>query len=103
MLTFPEQYTPFDYESLTVTNAVKALTAATYAPANKRSADIAIITTEDDEIRYRIDGQADPSSTVGHKRAADSEIILLGKNTIMNFKAIRITTDAKIHVTYGRM
>lgn len=102
MLTFPDQYTPFAYESITITNTVKALTAATYAPDGERSADIAIITTEDDEIRYRIDGQADPSSTVGHKRAADSDIILLGKNAIINFRAIRVTANARIHVTYGR-
>lgn len=100
-------FEPYNYESLTVTNAVQVLTASIYKPSTSitknsdKPAARAIITIETDQIRYRYDG-GNPSATVGHLMSPGDIILLVGEFAIKNFKAFRVTTDASIKVTYER-
>lgn len=89
----------FAFEQLTVTNAVKTLTAATYVSGAKK-AQIAFITVESADIRYTYDGTT-PSGSVGHLAVAGTAITLFGSHDIENFKAYRdASSDATISVTY---
>lgn len=91
---------PFAHESITVSNAVKSLTEATYAPATQGqvAANVAWITVADDNIRYWLDGSS-PTATVGHV-LADGDGLEIGGQAIRLFRCIRETTDAIISVSY---
>jgi len=94
-------YFAFNFEQLTVTSAVKTLTAAEYQSGNKK-AQIAFITVEDYDIRYTYDGST-PSGTVGHLAAAGTAITLFGTHDIENFKCYldgAAGADSTISVTY---
>lgn len=95
----------FAYETLTVSNASTALTAATYAPADyasKGKAQRAVITANDQPARFRVDGGA-PTATVGHKLAAGETVVITGYTNIVNFRIIREgATDVNLAVTYER-
>lgn len=87
----------FAYESLTVTNgAAVSLTIATYDAARH-----AMITVENNPIRFRIDGTA-PTTTEGHLVASGDTIDLDYSTDIYHFKAIATGANATIRVTYSR-
>ena|SRR3990167_7798425 len=93
----------YQTESLTVTNAVQVLTAATYGPsaATPGGAEQAFISNYGDAIRYLYDGST-PSATVGHVLPNNGNIILTGQNQMSQFKCFRVTTDSIITITYER-
>ncbi|KKL92824.1 hypothetical protein LCGC14_1880800 [marine sediment metagenome] len=91
----------FAYESITVSSVAVALTSGTYKVTGALPVRRAIITVEDDSIRFRTDG-TDPTSSEGHRGKEDDIIILDSRNDIVNFRAIRISTDAKIRISYKR-
>lgn len=89
----------FNFEQLTVTNAVKTLTATKYQSGSKK-AQIAFITVESADIRYTYDGTT-PDGNVGHLAVAGTALTLFGTHDIENFKAYRDAgSDAIISVTY---
>lgn len=95
----------FAHESVTVSTVSKALTSTTYAPTGSSSssgkpAEYALITVETDSIRIYMDGTAADAS--GHLIVANSIVELFGANQIRNFRAIRVTSDATLRVSYGR-
>lgn len=94
----------YAYESLTVSSTAVGLTASKYTQTSATlptiSAKFALITVEDDAIRFRTDG-TDPTTTEGHKLAAGDTLLLDCWDDIRRFKAIRVTTDAKIRVSYS--
>lgn len=98
-------YNGFAYEAITVSSAVKTLTEATYNPATSNEdsprAKRALITVETDQIRYTYNGTT-PTSSIGHLLSAGDVLSLNGYGNIKRFKAIRVTTDASIKVTYER-
>lgn len=83
----------FGYESLTVSS-----TAVGIDDSVRDGRDRALITVEADQIRFRTDGPA-PTSSEGHLVDAGSSIILESAEELVNFKAIRVTTDATLKVT----
>lgn len=90
------------YESVTVSTAAKALTAATYGDAKH-----ALITVDANPIRYRLDGTA-PTTTEGHlvlaSATATMTIELKSTDQIKRFQAIRQgSADAILKVTYSVM
>lgn len=95
------------FEQLTVTTAVKTLTAAKYSGlmaserGRGRNAMRARITADaTNGFRYTVDGTA-PSLTLGHPVLGGAEIILEGYDAIKAFKAFRSGgADAVINVTY---
>lgn len=89
----------FADEQFTVSSTAVSLSASKYAPDN-RAADLAILTIFTDAISYRLAGI--PTATLGHNAAVASTITLYGEQNIRNFKMIRVTTDARVDVTYYR-
>ena len=93
----------FAKETITVSNVVKSLTAATYAASGGwGSATKALVQVFNASIRFYLDG-TDPSSTTGFGESAGSSFELDGEAEIIGFRAIRASSsDAKIVVRYLR-
>ena len=89
----------FDYESITVSSTAVSLTETTRKSGDD-TAHKAFITIEDDQIRWRVDGQ-DPTSSEGHLQNPTDTITLSNSSDIRNFRAIRVSSDATIRVTYS--
>jgi hypothetical protein len=102
-------------EQLTVTSAVKQLTAAEYnnsgvsaldsayrgdyqGPAGLK-ASAALIQVLSDDVYYTFDGST-PSSSNGRRAFAGDTIVVAGHQKLRDFKAIRVTTDATLNVEY---
>lgn len=96
---------PSSYESVAVSTTAVGLSATKYGPIAhatlpvSSAANLALITVEGDQIRWTIDGTT-PTTTVGHRANVDGVINLEGFDAIRLFRAIRVTTDASIKVTY---
>ena len=96
----------YAHETLTVTNAVKTLTASVYTPTAVSEATISrpramLVTVHAQPLRYTLDGTNPVAVTTGHYAAAGVELFISGLGNIKNFKAIRDgATDAAIGVTY---
>lgn len=84
-------------QTLTVSSVAVPLTVPTTPHARPMGA---IVTVETDAIRFWCDGST-PTSTQGHLAPVGTQIELFGEDEVVNFKAIRITTDAVIQVSYG--
>ena len=92
---------PFAYESLAIDGTAKALTSTVYAPTGSQ-ATRAIITVEDAQIRYRVDG-SDPAADEGHLLNPMATLVVIGPKAIANIKFIAKTATAgKIRVTYEK-
>jgi hypothetical protein len=98
----------FAFEKLTV-NGSTPLTASVYNTADtgnngnqvsRRYAEFATISVETDQIRYRLDGTA-PDSTTGHLLNVNDVLFLQSALEIQNFKAIKVTNNATIQVSYA--
>lgn len=102
------------FESVTVSTVAIGLTGTKYNPGDstggsyqtqnnlaisRKNADIAMVTVEGDQIRWTCDGTT-PTSTVGHRANVDDVLTLEGYDAIRLFKAIRLTTDATLKVSY---
>ena len=78
--------------------------AATYAPGTTVTpatpATFALITVETDQIRWRADGGA--ATSASHLANNGDVIELQGTNAVANFRAIRVTADATIRMSYAR-
>lgn len=97
-------FEPYDFDTITVSASAIGLTASKYtAPPLEplKEAQYIIITSETNNIRYRIDG-TNPTASVGHLLTAGSTLTLTGFSTIKNFKAIATGADATIMATYLR-
>jgi hypothetical protein len=95
----------FAHETLTVSTAVKTLTAATYEPTGDLHQQVKpraiLVTVHAQPLRYTFDGTNPVAATTGHYAAAGAEIFIGGYQNIKNFKAIRDGgTDSSIGVTY---
>ena len=92
----------FNFEQLTVTNAVQVLSPSKYAPSGTSGgASSAFLTNESNSIRYTYDGTT-PSATVGHILPDGGILVLNGQNQMSQFKAFRVSADATISVSYER-
>lgn len=84
------------YESITVAATALGLTAASINNKN-----LAFLTLETAEIRYRLDGTA-PTSAEGHLLEPGDVLELFGSNVLANFKAIRTgATSGVLKCSYG--
>ena len=89
----------FAYEVFTVSTTALILTAATYAPGD-RKAQTAYITVESNGVNFTYEGTT-PTSSVGHNVAAGGSVTISGYKNIQNFKMIRSGgADATVKVTY---
>ena len=86
------QSSPKGYQQLTVSTAAVGLTL----PAGAQRA---VITVEVQSIRWRDDGTA-PTDAIGTLVAANATIELNSLLSLRQFKAIRVSVDAKLSITY---
>lgn len=86
----------FNFETLTVSSTAIGCTAATISDANRA----VFGPLETGEVRYRYDGDADPTSSVGHLLSIGQSLVLEGNRNITQFRAIRTSVDASLPVTY---
>lgn len=84
----------FDQESLTVGSTSVGLVG------QQNDADYALITIETDQIRWALTGG--PATATNHLASVSDIIELEGPANIRNFRALRVTADAAIRVSYGR-
>jgi len=93
----------FAQEEITVSNAVKSLTAATYAASGGwGSAQKAVVQVLNATIRFYLNGTT-PTTATGFSESAGSSFTLENEAEIIGFRAIRQTSsDAKITVSYLR-
>jgi hypothetical protein len=91
---------PLDKEEVTVGNSAVGFNTAIVQQSAGNAA-VVVVTVEDDSIRYWVDGST-PTITSGHLAPADSAFTICGLNSIKNFLAIRVTTDAAIKASFFR-
>jgi hypothetical protein len=85
------------FEVITVSSTPKALNPEVYAAGGERATK-AMITVETDAIRF-VATNGQPAAS-GHKLAVDDAIELETFDEIQNFRAVRVTNDATLRVTY---
>jgi hypothetical protein len=88
------------FEQLTVSNTVKTLTEGVYKPNRREKAQKAFISVETDAIRFLTNGDT-PTSSFGMPASNGDTIELESFDEIAKFKAIRVTNDATINITYN--
>jgi len=104
---------PIDFSTLTVSNAAGGIGFSSASPAlatgkvSGYRVKGAVITVEDDQVRFRTDGTA-PSSTEGHLLSVGDVLTFDSWTTGVNWIAtlekilfIRVTGDAKLKVSWS--
>ena len=89
------QQIAFAKERLVVSDTALALTPAVYKPSGVTPS-LAMISVEGGSIRYEVIGV--PTASAGHLGSGSFPIC--GYDNIAAFKAIRVTTDAVLSITY---
>ncbi len=85
------------FESITVSSSAVRLT-----PSEVTDHDVATIDIENAAMRFRVDGVADPTASVGRLAEVTDIIKLTDPSELANFRAIRRDgVDTTIRVTYG--
>lgn len=95
---------PGDYEELTAGASVVGLSDGKINPVSgpyaRMSARAALVSSENGDLRFRIDG-GQPSVSSGHYLTSGDTLVLTGTQAIQQFRAIRSAdTDAVLRVTY---
>jgi hypothetical protein len=95
---------PGNYEVLTVGTAVIGLTMSkinpTTGPFARMSARAAMISSENADLRFRIDG-GQPSAADGHYLVSGDTLVLSGTQALQQFQAIQAgNASATLRVTY---
>ena len=97
----PERYSSFAFETITVSDSAKSLTAATYRPAGGGDAQYALLTPDGADLRYQMAGGT-ATATVGHLRLNSTDIVLTTREIAL-FSGIRdAAVDVNLSVTYYR-
>jgi hypothetical protein len=95
---------PGDYEEITVGVSVVGCSSSkimpTTGPYARMAARAALVSSENGDLRFRIDGGL-PSASSGHYLTSGDTLVLTGTQAIQQFRGIRSgDTDAELRVTY---
>jgi hypothetical protein len=95
---------PGDYEDITVADSPVGMSNSKINPHTgpyaRLSARATLISLENGDIRFRIDG-GQPSLSSGHYLTSGDTLVLTGTQAIQQFRAIRSgDTDGELRVTY---
>jgi len=98
-INIPNELVAGAHESITSLSTAKGFTAATMVNALGIKCKAALVSVEDQNCRYRLEGT--PDANVGHKILANEFIphLITGPN-LDSFKIIELGTGGKIQVTY---
>ena len=87
-------------EAITVSSTAIGFTAGKIR-IGALTARVAVFSTETNSVRYRVEGD-NPTSSVGHLVVAGSHAAVCGLQPMTAFRAIRVSGDATLYVTYYR-
>ena len=91
------------YEAITVAATAIGFTATKILPTSGDWSGVkceeAFCTLETDSVRWTVDGTT-PTASVGHLMVAGESLTLESRSDITNFRAIKVTNDASLKVTY---
>jgi hypothetical protein len=95
---------PGDYEMITVGTQVASLSDSKIAPFSgcyaRMQARAALLTSEEGDLRFRIDG-GQPSATSGHYLTSGDTLVLTGTQALKQFLAVRVgDTNSTLRLTY---
>jgi len=95
---------PGDYEDITVADSAVGMSSTKINPLTgpyaRLSARATLISLENGDIRFRVDGGL-PSLSSGHYLTSGDTLVLTGTQAIQQFRAIRSgDTDGVLKVTY---
>ncbi len=95
---------PGDYEDITAGNSAVGCSGTKITPVTgpyaRLSARAALVSSENGDLRFRIDGGL-PSLSIGHYLTSGDTLVLTGTQAIQQFRAIRAgDTDGLLRVTY---
>jgi hypothetical protein len=95
---------PGDYEMITVGTQVVSLSddkiCPRTGPYTRMQARAVLLSSEDGDLRFRIDG-GQPSSSTGHYLTNGDTLVLTGTQAIKQFLAVRAgETDSTLRLTY---
>jgi hypothetical protein len=112
VITVDNPLPAYDHEAITVSTSALGLTSTKITVVasiggavesqyqNVKHADEALITTETDKVRFRLDG-TNPTSSTGHELAAGDTLIVSGWKNIQAIRFIRSgSADATLRCTY---
>ena len=95
---------PGDYEEISVGSSVVQLSSAKITPTSgpyaRMSARAALLSSENGDIRFRIDGGV-PSASSGHYLTSGDALVISGTQALQQLRAIRSgDADGLLRVTY---
>jgi hypothetical protein len=95
---------PGEYEVVTVGATVTGLTPTKITPVSgpyaRMSARAALVSSENGDLRFRIDG-GQPGANDGHYLVSGDTLVLTGTQALQQFQAIRTgDVNATLRVTY---
>jgi hypothetical protein len=95
---------PGDYEVITVGAAAVGLSADKIKPQSgsyaRMSARAVLLTLEEGDVRFRIDG-GQPSASIGHYLTSGDALVLSGTQALTQFQAYRAgDVSTSLRVTY---
>jgi hypothetical protein len=95
---------PGEYEVVTVGATVTGLTPTKITPVSgpyaRMSARAALVSSENGDLRFRIDG-GQPGANDGHYLVSGDTLVLTGTQALQQFQAIRTgDANATLRVTY---
>ena len=91
----PLFYSPLGFQKLTVSSSAVGFTLPSVVPTIRA----VTVTVETNSIRYRLDG-TDPDTSTGHLLYDGDVFDITNVNSILAFKAIAVSSDATIQITY---
>lgn len=93
--------TAYAFEAVTVSTTSVGFTATTISSTTGPGAKSAHCSVETQPIRFKLFGV--PTSVSGHPKAAGTELVIVGLNNMLTFRAIRSgAADATLSCTYFR-
>lgn len=97
----------FEYINPITNAAIVSLDATAVSPTDEAPAKAALMTVDENCIRWRCDPDA-PDTTIalllnqGHLMSGSDHLIIYGNQDLVNFRVIATGTSTALHITYLR-
>lgn len=104
-VNIPDNLNAVDFEDISVAGTAVGITTSKLkrgggpelSPVTVRAA---LITCNTNAIRFRIDGAADPTASLGHRLAPGQELVLMGSANIARLRMIQESAGSNVSVTF---